>query len=227
MSAKGRSPTRIRSATSAVPSRRRAGDGARDRASATPNTTGRPAPPASPDLDRAQDAGSGAVVGRQALPAGRAFGAVVTLASGFADDADALPIRTDARIVAAHAQALKAGESADYPLGADRHGYLVVPATARSRSNGTRLEARDGAAIAAEPCSASPRSRCRDRPRRRRLIPHPYRVSSQLQGRPVMPSITTHADATDIFYKDWGAKDAPVVISIMAGRSVRTIGMRR
>ncbi|EZP51251.1 MULTISPECIES: pirin family protein [Sphingomonas] len=84
--------------------------------------------------------------GAKPFPRGARSGQFVTLASGFADDADALPIRTDARIVAA---TLKAGESADYPLGADRHGYLV-PATGTIEVNGTRLEARDGAAIAAE-----------------------------------------------------------------------------
>jgi len=42
---------------------------------------------------------------------------------------------------------LKAGESVDYALGAERHGYLV-PATGAVEVNGTRIEARDGAAIA-------------------------------------------------------------------------------
>lgn len=84
--------------------------------------------------------------GAKPFPKGERSGHFVTLASGFADDADALPIRTDARIVAA---TLKAGETAEYPLGAARHGYLV-PATGAVEVNGTRLEARDGAAIADE-----------------------------------------------------------------------------
>jgi redox-sensitive bicupin YhaK (pirin superfamily) len=42
---------------------------------------------------------------------------------------------------------LKAGESVDYALGVERHGYLV-PATGAVEVNGTRIEARDGAAIA-------------------------------------------------------------------------------
>jgi len=71
----------------------------------------------------------------------------VALASGFQGDGDALPIRTDARVLGA---TLKAGESADYALGADRHGYLV-PATGAVEVNGVRIEARDGAAIAGEP----------------------------------------------------------------------------
>lgn len=84
--------------------------------------------------------------GAKPFPKGERSGRFVTLASGFADDADALPIRTDARIVAA---TLKAGETAEYSLGADRHGYLV-PAIGTVDINGTRLEARDGAAIADE-----------------------------------------------------------------------------
>jgi len=84
--------------------------------------------------------------GAKPFPKGKRSGQFVTLASGFADDGDALPIRTDARIVAA---TLKAGETAEYPLGATRHGYLV-PALGTVEVNGTRLEARDGAAIADE-----------------------------------------------------------------------------
>jgi hypothetical protein len=81
--------------------------------------------------------------GAKPFPKGERSGRFVTLASGFANDDDALPIRTDARVVAA---TLKAGETAEYPLGADRHGYLV-PALGTIEVNGIRLEARDGAAI--------------------------------------------------------------------------------
>ena len=84
--------------------------------------------------------------GAKPFPKGERSRRFVTLASGFAEDADALPIRTDARVVAA---TLKAGQTAEYPLGADRHGYLV-PALGTIEVNGTRLEARDGAAIANE-----------------------------------------------------------------------------
>jgi redox-sensitive bicupin YhaK (pirin superfamily) len=84
--------------------------------------------------------------GAKPFPKGARSGQFVTLASGFADDADALPIRTDARIVGA---TLKAGETAEYPIGADRHGYLV-PASGSVEVNGVRLDARDGAAIADE-----------------------------------------------------------------------------
>jgi redox-sensitive bicupin YhaK (pirin superfamily) len=84
--------------------------------------------------------------GAKPFPKGERSGRFVTLASGFADDDDALPIRTDARIVGA---TLKAGETAEYPLGVARHGYLV-PAIGTVEVNGTRLDARDGAAIADE-----------------------------------------------------------------------------
>ena len=67
----------------------------------------------------------------------------MVLASGFAEDGDALPIRTDARVVGA---TLKAGETAEYPLGKDRRGYLV-PATGAIEIDGVRVNARDGAAI--------------------------------------------------------------------------------
>ena len=84
--------------------------------------------------------------GARPFPKGERAGAFVTLASGLADDAEALPIRADARVVAA---TLKAGESADYRLGKDRFGYLV-PATGEVEIDGLRVGARDGAAITNE-----------------------------------------------------------------------------
>ena len=84
--------------------------------------------------------------GAKPFPKGERAGQFVVLASGFEDDTDALPIRTDARVVGA---TLKAGESATYPLGAARRGYLV-PAKGVVEVNGVRLNARDGAAIKGE-----------------------------------------------------------------------------
>jgi len=81
--------------------------------------------------------------GAKPFPRGERSGQFVTLASGYENDNDALPIRTDARVVAA---TLKAGESADYPLGRDRKAYLV-PATGAVRIDDVRVNARDGAAI--------------------------------------------------------------------------------
>jgi redox-sensitive bicupin YhaK (pirin superfamily) len=81
--------------------------------------------------------------GSQPFPNGDRSGRFVTLASGFDDDTDALPIRADARVLGA---TLKAGESVDYALGAERPGYLV-PASGAVEVNGRRIDARDGAAI--------------------------------------------------------------------------------
>jgi hypothetical protein len=84
--------------------------------------------------------------GAKPFPKGDRAGQFVVLASGFDTDTDALPIRTDARVVGA---TLKAGESATYPLGAARRGYLV-PAKGAVEVNGVHLNARDGAAITGE-----------------------------------------------------------------------------
>ena len=81
--------------------------------------------------------------GARPFPKGERAGQFVTLASGYADDDDALPIRTDAKVVAA---TLKAGESAQYPIGRDRKAYLV-PATGAIRIDDVQVNARDGAAI--------------------------------------------------------------------------------
>ena len=81
--------------------------------------------------------------GAKPFPRDDRAGQFVVLASGFEADVDALPIRSDARVVGA---TLKAGESADYGLGAGRRGYLV-PAKGEVEVNGVRLNARDGAAI--------------------------------------------------------------------------------
>jgi hypothetical protein len=81
--------------------------------------------------------------GARPFPKGDRSGRFVTLASGFAEDGEALPIRTEARVVGA---TLKAGETAEYALGAERHAYLV-PATGRIEINGVPANARDGVAI--------------------------------------------------------------------------------
>jgi redox-sensitive bicupin YhaK (pirin superfamily) len=82
--------------------------------------------------------------GAKPFPKDDRSGRFVTLASGIEGDADALPIRTDARVVGA---TLKAGETAEYTLGGERHAYLV-PAKGKVQVNGVALDARDGAAIA-------------------------------------------------------------------------------
>ena len=81
--------------------------------------------------------------GTRPFPKGERSGQFVALASGMAGDDDALPIRTDARVLGA---TLKAGETAEYRFGPGRFGYLV-PATGRVEVDGVALQARDGAAI--------------------------------------------------------------------------------
>lgn len=83
--------------------------------------------------------------GAAKFPKAERAGALVTLASGFAADqeAGALPIRQDARVLAA---TLKAGQSVTHALGAGRHAYLAI-AKGEAEVNGLALGARDGAAI--------------------------------------------------------------------------------
>jgi redox-sensitive bicupin YhaK (pirin superfamily) len=61
--------------------------------------------------------------GARPFPRGDRAGRFVPLASGIGGDEDALPIRTNARVLGA---TLRAGESAQYHLGAGRRGYLVA-----------------------------------------------------------------------------------------------------
>ncbi len=81
--------------------------------------------------------------GAKPFPKGERSGAFVTLASGFENDGDALPIRANARVLAA---TVKAGESVTHSVGEGRHAYLV-PATGAIAIDGERFAARDGAAL--------------------------------------------------------------------------------
>lgn len=81
--------------------------------------------------------------GAQPFPKGDRAGRFVTLASGLPGDEDALPIRTNARVVGA---TIKAGDTVSYDLAPDRHAYLV-PAIGRVRIGDVEVNARDGAAI--------------------------------------------------------------------------------
>jgi quercetin 2,3-dioxygenase len=81
--------------------------------------------------------------GARPFPKNDRSGKFVVLASGFESDVGALPIRSDARVLGA---TLSAGQSIDYTLGTDRHGYLV-PAKGVVEIEGVRVQARDGAAI--------------------------------------------------------------------------------
>ena len=81
--------------------------------------------------------------GAKPFPKGERSGQFVTLASGFEGDGDALPIRANARVLAA---TLKAGDSVDYAVGEGRHVYLV-PATGAITIGDDAFSARDGAAL--------------------------------------------------------------------------------
>jgi len=82
--------------------------------------------------------------GAKPFPKADRGGRFVTLASGIPGDTEALPIRTNARVLGA---TLKAGETVEYAIGVDRHAYLV-PAAGSVRVEGVTVRARDGAAIA-------------------------------------------------------------------------------
>jgi redox-sensitive bicupin YhaK (pirin superfamily) len=84
--------------------------------------------------------------GAKPFPKGDCAGRFMPLASGFAGDDEALPIRAEARVLGA---TLKAGATAEYRLGGGRHGYLV-PAVGSVEINGVRIGTRDGAAITDE-----------------------------------------------------------------------------
>ncbi|MEI7710619.1 MAG: pirin family protein [Rhodospirillales bacterium] len=84
--------------------------------------------------------------GTRPFPKDVRHGQFVTLASGRANDADALSIRADARVAGA---TLKAGETTEYKLGTGRYAYLV-PARGSIEVNGTCAGTRDGLAIADE-----------------------------------------------------------------------------
>ena len=81
--------------------------------------------------------------GARPFPKDDRAGQFVTLASGIAGDEDALPIRSNARVVGA---TIKAGDTVTYPISSDRHAYLV-PATGKIRIGDVEVNARDGAAI--------------------------------------------------------------------------------
>lgn len=82
--------------------------------------------------------------GARKFPKDERSGQFVALASGAANDDDALRIRTDARVLGA---TVKAGESVTYtPADPSRHLYLV-PATGRVKVEDVEAKARDGVAI--------------------------------------------------------------------------------
>lgn len=82
--------------------------------------------------------------GRKSFTREASRGRFLTLASGIDGDKDALPIRSDARVLTL---ALKAGEAAIYRFaGGRRRGYLVA-SKGRLEVNGVEIGLGDGAAI--------------------------------------------------------------------------------
>ena len=84
--------------------------------------------------------------GTRAFPRSDRSGEWVVLASGDSEGDGALPIRADAKVLAAN---LTAGQELVRPLEPTRHQYLV-PVNGRLRVNGQEVAARDGVAITAE-----------------------------------------------------------------------------
>jgi redox-sensitive bicupin YhaK (pirin superfamily) len=90
----------------------------------------------------ARDGGSPAW-GTKPFPKQHRAGRLVVLASGYDDDAEALPLRVRARVLGA---ALRRDQAVQYDVGERRYLYLA-PAIGRLLVNGLQVEARDGVAI--------------------------------------------------------------------------------
>lgn len=84
--------------------------------------------------------------GQREFPRGERAGRWEILASGEPDKDDSLPIRTDARVLAA---TVPAGQTISYDAASFRHQYLVAP-VGRIRVNGVEAQPRDGVAITGE-----------------------------------------------------------------------------
>jgi len=84
--------------------------------------------------------------GARKFPKTDRAGSFVTLASGFAEDEEALKINAAARVRGA---TLKAGETAELALDPARHVYLV-PVDGTIEVNGVAARARDGVAVTGE-----------------------------------------------------------------------------
>ena len=84
--------------------------------------------------------------GAREFPRGDRSGRWIVLASGQPEADDALPIRADAKVLAAK---LAAGESLTYDASEARHQYLVS-VDGRIRVNGSEASARDGVAVTRE-----------------------------------------------------------------------------
>ena len=81
--------------------------------------------------------------GTKPFPKQDRAGRLVVLASGYDSDANALPIRAQARVLGA---TLRQDQTVEYEVGERRYLYLV-PTVGRVLVNGLQIDARDGAAI--------------------------------------------------------------------------------
>ncbi|MRW92506.1 hypothetical protein GJ699_21130 [Duganella sp. FT80W] len=79
----------------------------------------------------------------RSFPARHQHGQFTVLASGFADDSMALPLRAEARVLCA---TLQAGQQIRHPLGLARQAYLVV-VTGAIEVDGEAMDALDGGVI--------------------------------------------------------------------------------
>jgi len=84
--------------------------------------------------------------GQRAFPQSQRVGRWEVVASGDPEGDQALPLRADAKVLAA---SLDAGQSAPYTTATARHCYLVA-ARGRIRVNGVEAQARDGVAVTGE-----------------------------------------------------------------------------
>ncbi|WP_230281334.1 pirin family protein [Croceicoccus sp. Ery15] len=84
--------------------------------------------------------------GQREFPRGDRAGSWVTVASGEPEKDNALPLRADARVLAA---TLKAGDTLDLPLEASRY-YYTVPVGGAVVANGHEAQERDGIAVTGE-----------------------------------------------------------------------------
>ncbi|ANN76501.1 pirin family protein [Bordetella flabilis] len=82
--------------------------------------------------------------GRKSFPRDACKGRFVTLASGIEGDEDALPIRSDTRLLAV---ALKAGEAATYRFASGRRRGYLVASKGRLIVNDVEIDQGDGVAI--------------------------------------------------------------------------------
>jgi redox-sensitive bicupin YhaK (pirin superfamily) len=83
----------------------------------------------------------------KSFPKNERAGCLVPLASGLQDDGEALPIRSDARVLGA---TLAAGDAVEYPLPPGRNAYMALTLGSVT-VNDRRIEAGDGVAIRHEP----------------------------------------------------------------------------